>query len=267
MARIAVVLVAVICSPILIAQQPVPAFQVASIRANTSTETRSSSSVQPGGRYTATNVTIRTLVKSAYGLQQDVQVAGGPRWIETERFDIVAKADGNPSTDVFRDQARMMLRTLLAERFKLSFHRETREVPIYALIVARADGKLGPQLLPSTLTECAEKTPPNNNASAPLPCGGGFARAGDLAGRAVAFTVLTANISNAADRPVVDRTGLTGTFDWRLRWTPEPLPRAEPLDSVTLFTALQEQLGLKLDSTRGPVEVLVIDSAERPTLD
>lgn len=164
-------------------------------------------------------------------------------------------------------RARMMLRTLLTERFTLAFHRETREVPIYALVVARADGKLGPQLLPSTLAECAERTPPNNTGSAPIPCGGGFARVGDLAGRAVAFPVLAANLSNAADRPVVDRTGLTGTFDWQLRWTPDPLPPTQPLDTVTLFTALQEQLGLRLDSTHGPVEVLVIDSVERPTPD
>jgi uncharacterized protein (TIGR03435 family) len=114
--------------------------------------------VQPGGRYTATNVTVRTLVKSAYGLQQDVQVVGGPRWIETEPFDIVAKAEGNPSIDVFRDQERMMLRTLLTERFTLAFHRETREVPIYALVVARTDRKLGPQLLPSIPFVCAPVT-------------------------------------------------------------------------------------------------------------
>src|SRR5688572_2683941 len=170
------------------AQQPAssPAFEVASIRANTSAETRSSSAVQPGGRYTATNVTLRQLVRSAYGVQHDSQLVGGPTWTNTERFDIVAKAEGSPSTDALRDQARLMLRTLLADRFTLMLHRETRELPIYALVVARADGKLGTQLHPSTVAACSARTRSGkDNGSAVIPCGGGFARPGHLAARAV----------------------------------------------------------------------------------
>ena len=223
--------------------------------------------MQPGGRYTATNVTLRALVRSAYGVQHDAQLVGGPSWIDTDRFDIVAKAEGSPSTDVFRDQARLMLRTLLADRFKLVLHRETRELRIYALVVARGDGKLGPQLRPSTVAECSARTlpntPANNDASAAIPCGSGFARTRHLAARAVVFSVLSTNISNVADRPVADRTGLTGAFDWELQWSAEPTPKPEAPDALTLFTALQEQLGLRLESARGPVEVFVIDSVER----
>jgi uncharacterized protein (TIGR03435 family) len=246
----------------LAALQPSPAFDVASIKPNKSGDTRSSSSVQPGGHYIATNVTVRMLVRSAYGVQQESQLVGGPSWIDAERWDVIGKGEGNPSTDVFRDQARLMLRALLSDRFGLRVHSEQREIPIYALALAKDSGTLGPQLRRSAITDCSQE--PKTGADTTMPCGGGFARAGHLAGRAVAFSTLVTNISNAADRPVVDRTGLSGTFDWTLQWSIEPLSQ---LGANTLFTALQEQLGLKLEPTRGPVDVLVIDSVERPTPD
>ena len=164
-----------------------------------------------------------------------------------------------------------MLRTLLADRFKLALHHETRELPGYALVIARSDRKLGPQLRSSDTADClaAAKAKPPAGSNAPLPCGGGFSRSGHLAGRAAAFPAFVLGLSNSADRIVFDRSGLSGGFDWDLQWTPDPFPGVEQpnaADSGTsLFTALQEQLGLKLESTRGPVEVLVIDHVGRPS--
>ena len=253
----------------LVAQAPAgPAFDVVSIKRNKSGEVNGGTSVRPGGVYLATNVPLRLLVFGAYGPLHGVQVTGGPGWMNSDRFDIVAKVDGNPSTEVFRDQARLMLRTLLADRFKLVLHNETRELPTYALVVARRDGKLGPQLRPSNLADCLAAPTPStvSDPNTVVRCGGGFARTGQLAARAFEFSTLATMVSNVADRPVIDRTGLTGTFDWSLQWTPDP--SASPAnDSISLFTALQEQLGLKLEPTRGPVDVLVIDHAERPTED
>jgi uncharacterized protein (TIGR03435 family) len=272
-AAIAALVTGMMVAAPLMAQAPtVPSFEVASVKPNESGEGNGGTFVRPGGRYSATNVPLRALVFSAYGLLHDVQIIGGPSWMNTERFDIVAKAEGNPSTDVFRDQARLMLRTLLADRFRLTLHHETRELPIHALVIARRDGKLGPQLRPSKLADClgAPKPSPASDSNTAMPCGGGFARTGHVAGRASEFPGLVTTVSNVADRPVVDRTGLTGTFDWDLQWTSDrSLSSASDRspDSVSLFTALQEQLGLKLEPTRGPVDVLVIDHVERPTED
>jgi uncharacterized protein (TIGR03435 family) len=249
------------------AQAPtVPAFEVASVKINKSGDSNGGSSVRPGGRYIATNITLRALVRSAYGLLHDDQLSGGPSWINSQRFDIIAKAEGNPSTEVFRDQARLMLRALLADRFKLKVHNETRELPIYTLVIAKRDGKLGTQLRLSNLANCqAASARPDSNVP---PCGGGFARTGHVAARALGFSVLVTAVSNVADRPVVDRTGLTGTFDWDLQWTPvQSLIAESTSDEISLVTALQEQLGLKLEAARGPVKVLVIDRAERLTED
>jgi uncharacterized protein (TIGR03435 family) len=257
--------------PMLSAQAPVnPTFEVASIKPNKSGDQASSSFVRPGSRYNATNVTLRMLMRSAYGVH-DMQIAGSPSWIDSERFDSVANAEGDQPTSMFRGQARLMLRSLLADRFKLVLHNETRELPIYALVVARGDRKLGPQLQPSDAAECeAVKTRspiPATAADPPLSCGGGFARTGRLAARGSVLSDLVTSISNAADRIVRDRTELSGNFDWDLQWTPEQFPQTEPSESVSFFTALQEQLGLKLESTRGPVDVLVIDRVELPSAD
>ena len=245
-------------------------FEVASVKPNKSGDQASSSFVRPGGRYTATNVTLRMLMRSAYGVHDD-QIVGGPSWTNSDRFDIVAKAEGNQPTSIFRDQARLMLRSVLADRFKLVLHNETRELPIYALVVARGDRKLGPQLQPSDAAECvavkARSPIPSTAADPPLPCGGGFARTGRLGARGSAVSDLVTSISNAADRLVRDRTELTGNFDWDLQWTPEQFPQTEPSESVSLFTAIQEQLGLKLESTKGPVDVLVIERVEHPSED
>jgi uncharacterized protein (TIGR03435 family) len=264
-----------------------PAFEVASIKPHKSGDQASSIMVQPGGRYTATNATLRLLVRTAYGAHDD-QIVGGPNWTSSERFDVIGKAEGNPPTTTFRDQARLMLRQLLADRFKLGLHHETRDISVYALVIAKRDGKLGPQLRPANAADCRATKAPNpaastaSNPNTPgfiefdsLPCSAGFSRQGHLAARTTIFSTFVTGLSNWTDRLVFDHTGLAGTFDWDLQWRPEPLtgdlPNATSDRSfdagVSLVTALQEQLGLKLESTKGPVDVLVIDHVEQPTVD
>ena len=251
-----------------------PSFEVASVKPNKSGDQKSASFVQPGGRYTATNVTLRMLVRSAYGVH-DTQIVGGPNWINTDRFDIAAKAaDSMPST-AFRDQARLMLRPLLTERFKLVLHRETREIPVYGLVLARGDRTFGPQFRRSDDTDCdvTDKSLPTAAGVAeprpPLPCGAGFSWSGHIAGRLMELSMLVSSVSSWTDRVILDRTALTGTFDWDLQWTQAPLAAdiAAAPSGLSLFTAIQEQLGLKLEGQRGSVDVLVIDSASRPDPD
>jgi uncharacterized protein (TIGR03435 family) len=254
------------------------AFEVASVKRNTSGDQRVAIQIQPGGRFMATNVTLRLLVGNAYRGQAS-RIEGGPSWLNSDRFDIVARAEGAAPPDQFR----AMLRALLQERFKLSAHHETRELPIYALVVARSDGKTGPHLRPATV-DC--DTVGRGNAPPPipqspterLPCGMRQSPGRILAG-GVQMAPLVETLSNFMDRLVVDRTGLKGNFDLELEWTPDQLPQPgtglappsafppPPADAPSIFTAIQEQLGLKLESTKGPVDVLVIDSVERPAED
>jgi uncharacterized protein (TIGR03435 family) len=264
-----------------------PAFEVASVKPNKSSDGRVMLGFQPGGRVNATNVPLRLLIRYAYQIQ-DFQLAGTPDWIGSERFDVVAKAEGDvPPPQPFGPPSPLllMMRTLLAERFKLAVHREMRELPIYALIVARTDGKLGPQLKAST-TDCAAVLAaargPGGPSAPPAPgqrpqCGISLAP-GRLGGGGFPLSQLAATLSTFVQRVVVDRTGLTGNFDFELTWTPDQLPQgppppgAPPLPAIdpngpSIYTAVQEQLGLKLDSQRGPVDVLVVDHVERPTED
>lgn len=250
------------------AQQP--SFDVVSVKPNVSGDERSASYVQPGGRYTASNATVRMLIKTAYGVHDD-QIVGGPEWIDTARFDLTAKAaDTTPSATAFRDLARLMLRRALEDRFNLALARDRREIPVYALVISRSDGRLGSQLVRSDSRTCdgpwtsvpiAPGLPEPNPAS---PCNSGFSRSGHVAARAVEFSTLVTQISGWADRLVVDRTGLSGRFDWDLQWTQAALSTAAT-DSpgVSLATAIQEQLGLKFESRREPTDVLVVARVER----
>ena len=171
----------------------------------------------------------------------------------------------------------LMLRSLLQERFKLRTHRETRELPVYELVVARADRRLGPEMRkPAADCEAAiaAGVPPPRQPGEPPPCGmmGGpsFTRAGGAT-----MQQLVVNLSNRVERLVVDKTGLAGRFAFTLAWTPDRIPTETPPAGIppidpngpSLFTALQEQLGLKLAPAKGQVEVLVIDSIEHPTAD
>lgn len=259
----------------------VRAFEVASVKPNKS----QSGLVRIGtlqGRFTATNATLRMLVQNAYGVQ-DFRMSGGPGWIDTDRFNVEAKSDAGATFQ----QTQSMLKTLLEERFQLKVHTETRELRVYALIVARGDGQLGAKLLHSG-PECRPiTTPPGIPAAPPPPPGpapaGGMMcpsmlMQGNVSGRNLTMERLATTLSPWVNRQVVDRTKLAGSFDMDLQWAPDQTP-FRPSDGLgaprlpvdpnlpSLFTALQEQLGLKLTSERGMVDVLVIDRAERPAED
>jgi uncharacterized protein (TIGR03435 family) len=260
------------------AQTPPPvqaasAFEVASIRKNVSVSDDAWVRAQPGGRLTVSNNTLRNIIRNAYTVQ-DYQIVGGPDWMNTERWDITAKA----AEDTSPAQMLLLVRTLLAERFTLVIRHETREQPMFALVLARTDGRLGPQLRASPV-DCAAlfaaakargAQPPATTNGRPT-CGSRTSR-GNMMTTATPMADFARNIARFTGRPVVDRTGLTGSYDIDLAWTPEEGPPSAdaappPGDGVSLFTALQEQLGLKLDAQHGPVDVLVIESVEPPTED
>src|SRR5882672_2561731 len=198
-----------------------PVFEVASVKQNRSGEGFIRVGMAPGGRFTATNVPLRQLIQLAYQIQP-FQIVGGPNWIASDRFDIVAKAAGDvpPQTPGVAGPMQLMMRTLLADRFKLTLHNEQREMPIYALVLAKADGKLGPQLKSST-TDCAALMgaaarrggpPPPPSFNEPMQCGMRVFP-GALSAGGFPLSQLTQFLSSTVQRIVVDRTGLTGNFD------------------------------------------------------
>jgi bla regulator protein blaR1 len=269
-----IVAVLTLTAGLLSAQTPTPRrFDVASVKPNQSKD-ETASFVTPGGRYVATNVTVRTLIKSAYGLH-DTQLIGGPKWIETDGFDVEGKAQGFTTAAGFRDAARLMLRPLLADRFKLVLRSESRRLPVYALVLARADRQLGPQLHRSSAAACsgaAVAMPTAPQAAEPeiaLPCGAEVYRPGHVAARAMALSNLVLNLSRWTDRVVIDGTGLQGPFDWEIQWSPEPLSpdHTGPVNGPSLVDAINEQAYLRLQPTRETVDVLVVERVERPDPD
>lgn len=247
-------------------------FEVASVKPNRS------DSIEPewkfqGGRFTARNVTLKALISTAYGAAEqplaDFQISGGPSWLASDRFDIVAKgaSESAPSPNVLTRAALGMLRSLLEDRFQLKTHYETKDMPIFAMVRANVDGALGPGLRPS----------------APGTAVGGRVFPGNLSAKGLTMTEIVSGLARfmpGVSRIVVDRTGLSGSFDLDLTWTPDQAPqgaggaagdlsaapRVDPT-GPSLFTALREQLGLRLESTRGPVKTLIIDRVQKPTED
>jgi len=242
---------------------------------------------QPGGRFTATSLWLRTLIKIAYGRLPGFDALGGPGWIDTDRFDITAKAEGTAT----RPQINEMLQALLADRFKLVVHHESRALDAFAVRLARSDGRLGPQMR-RVDTDCAaiaaareqaavSAAPTSLAAQLALPpsterptCAMRSAPGKIIAGSDTVATLATA-LSTFLGRTTVDRTGLTGRFDMDLQWTMGP-PGGADLSSAaagvlpsgtSLVTAIQEQLGLRLEPTKEAVDVLVIDRVEQPTED
>jgi bla regulator protein blaR1 len=257
-----------------------PAFEVASIRPSPRAEpnrfgfpTRSTFRIEPGGRITATQITLRDLVWRAYEVQP-FQIDGGPAWVSEDRFDVAAKAEdgfAGSSADIAS-----MLRVLLTERFKLVVRTESKEMPVFALVVTRRDGRLGDQLRQSTI-DCAAVRARRKPGVAPTDAA---ERACELSMRlsgptmTMRFEGETMNgiarllTGPETQRVVVNKTGVAGTFDGELAFTPTPLPGFPPLPGsdagTTMFTALQEQFGLKLQPERGPVPIVTIVSAEKP---
>jgi uncharacterized protein (TIGR03435 family) len=222
------------------------------------------SSTLPGGSFRATNISLRLLILEAYRLK-GFQLVGGPNWLNDVRFDIVARAPENTP----QEQTMAMLRALLAERFKLVAHIETKDQPVYALLTVRADKRLGAKIKPSNLDCSGEPRSQGCGMNTNTTSASGLMKGG---GRSLA-DLATALGNFVVNRAIIDRTGLIGAYDFELSWTPDNLQpaspggagAANPNDAPSIFTALQEQLGLKLEPQRGPVEFLVIDSVEQPT--
>jgi bla regulator protein BlaR1 len=261
------------------AQQPPLAFETASVKPNKSGDEERYFRLDPGGGLTVVNMQLRDLTTFAYQIQ-NFQLEGGPDWIASDRFDIVARPEREVPSTGGPDPRRMMLRTLLADRFKLVMHKETKELPIFELVLARQDGKLGPQLRPAAV-DCAARaaaaragTPPPASSGPPGPgsCGSTINPA-RVRGGGVTLATLASLLEGLARRLVIDRTGLAGNWDFEANYTPDrsqlppgvELPSSIDPNGPSLFTALEEQLGLKLRPARGPVEVLVIDSVQQPT--
>ena len=249
-------------------------FEVASIKRNVSGDPNASIRVQPGGQIVVTNNSLYNLIRNAYGTQRFEMIPGPklPSWIDSDKWDILAKPPaGAPEV---QEQMQLRLRSLLEDRFKVVARREMREMPIYELVVARADGQLGPQIKRSG-DECAAMGRAREAGVQPPPLPpGGFcgtrSNNGTVSMKGVPLSNFVRNLGGMTGRFVIDKTGLTGPYDLDLQWTPDA-PSAGgqpgPGDGASLFAAIQEQLGLKLEAKRAPIEVLVIDSAERPTED
>jgi uncharacterized protein (TIGR03435 family) len=220
---------------------------------------------QAGGRYSVTNYTLRALIAAAYLRPQvnpNFLIEGGPAWIDADHFDVEAKAaeEFAAGPDGPNAPRRVMLQSLLAERFKLKVHHETRQGQIFALTLARNDRRLGPNLKVST----ADCSVPQNCAPRIGP--------GSLTLTGVPLAQLVSLLPRFVDRIVIDSTGLTERYDLQLTWTPGPVEwiapgnsENPPSDGASLPSALREQLGLRLQSQTGPIDILVIDSAERPS--
>jgi uncharacterized protein (TIGR03435 family) len=262
-------------------QEPAAAFDVASVKVNRSGAVLGSITFQRGGGFTATNVALRELIRAAYGLQ-NAQLAGGPEWIESTRFDVIAKAPGTARSSP------AMLRALLADRFRLRVHTEMLELPLYALVMARTDRRLGPQLRVSkadcdVFIAAREAGAPPAAPGTRQPCDEFNGVPPRMEADGVTMGQLAGSLSRNIRETVIDRTGLTGVYDFELQWTPDRLPPrpagADPNEPVRLnsfvvdpngpsiFTALREQLGLELERQKGPVEVVVIDSVSPPDPD
>jgi uncharacterized protein (TIGR03435 family) len=252
-------------------------FDVASVRPNHSGEARLSFG-GPAGRYEIVNAPLRTIVRVAHQVQ-DYQIVEAPGWIATERFDILATTSA-----VMPAERAEMLRNLLADRFSLRTHIERRDMPIFEMVLIRSDGRLG-RSARATDVNCAERAaglgggvspsvPPVGAGPDRPPCGL-MQRPGVLMAGAMTMGEFARALAPQVNRFVLDRTGITGPFDLDVQFTPDETtpvpPGASPLPvdpaGPSLFTALQEQLGIRLNATRGSVEVLVIDAISRPTSD
>jgi uncharacterized protein (TIGR03435 family) len=250
-----------------------PHFEVASIKPMKSIPDRIFFGMMPGGRFSANGMTIKFLIQAAYGLKE-AQLSGVPAWADSERFDVEAKADEETAAIVDKlsreqrnQQLMLMLQGMLADRCKLEVEHEKKELPVYALLVA----KNGPKLQPSTAS--AEKSTGTAGMAGPRMTMNGR---GNLTATFVDMDALANALSRPAGRPIINKTGLTGHYDCTLKWLPDDVqsnqggPKASSDDGAdssgpSLFTALQEQLGLKLEAEKAPMDFIVIRHLERPS--
>ena len=275
----------------------------------------------PGGRWTASGITVGMLIQQAYDVR-DYQITGGPSWLNSERYDIEAKAD---TPNLTKDMTKVLLQSLLAERFNLKFHRETKDLPIYALVVGKGGHKLHLSDIQPDAQKDSQPPDPSKPAQAGAVAGGAAGGSvsvgpggkvvngagggvggavsvgpggkvvdreapvrngsmmrmgrGQLSAQMTPVAGIAAALAQQLGRPVIDKTELKGSYDFDLKWTPDETQRGPGLggmappatdsplpadsSSPSIFTAVQEQLGLKLEASKGPVETLVIDHLEK----
>jgi uncharacterized protein (TIGR03435 family) len=261
--------------------RPPASFEVASVKASPPMPPGgvnvTSGSVQPGGRWISQNARFVDILRAVYpGFPQRAQIAGGPLWVNTARFDITAIA----GRDASREEMRELMKQLLADRFALKVHTEQRPLDVYSLVLARSDGRLGPGLRRVTV-DCAAVTAARRRGEAvadgpgrrPQCASDVVEGAGDvqrLTAGGVTLESLVMQVRATMNQIIVDRTGLTGQFDIDFEWSLDPVLRtsADGGDSgPSIFPALERQLGLKLERRKEPVDVLVIDHAEMPRPD
>ena len=262
MTRLGLLFVLIAVSGLAVTSQPPMRFEVASIRPSANRASEADYLFLPGGQFRADSATVHDLILAAYDAAS-FRVAGGPEWVRSERYDVQTRADKAATID----DTRAMLRRLLEERFGLRTGIMPREVPVYTLTLNRRGGRIGPALRPSSLTSCIDRGPLPINVppGAPPSCGRLVGNAGRLSGWRVPIDLLAARLEKLVDRPVLNVTELTGQFDVNLQW--ETQAASVNSDMPGLFTALVEQLGLKLEAATGAADILVIDSVERPTPD
>jgi uncharacterized protein (TIGR03435 family) len=262
MVRHIAVAVIVLSASGILAQSPSPrprfdAFEVATIRPVDQDAKSGRYLIMQGvNRFVGKNYTLKLLIAAAYNLSPKA-ISGGPGWIESDHYDILAVTPGEVRPT--HDEQMSMLRNLLADRFKLTSHREQKEFSIYELAIAKGGSKLKP-------STASPDDPPQIISTV-------YPQRMVLPARNVTMSDLASLMQRAMlDRPVVDKTGLTGRYDFDLEWAPDEtqfggeVPRASAdAPSPPLFTAIQQQLGLKLEATRGPIEALVVDTVERPS--
>lgn len=248
---------------------PLPEFEAVSIKPNKSGDVRSAMHPSPGGRFTATNITVKMLIEWAYGVRE-FQLSGEPGWVDSERFDVAAKADGNPRYDFLQPTLETMFQSVLQDRFKLAVHRITKELPVYSLVVA----KNGPKIHPVDEGDCPEVPTLQNPCRSIRPT-----QFGQLTAEKAPMSALALMLITFTGRTVVDKTALKGSYSYKLDWSKyvqpsqlppgadRPPPNAFDPASVqpAIASALEEQLGLKLEPGKGPVETLVVDHIERPS--
>jgi len=217
----------------------------------------------PGGGVNIGNMTLKEMIALAWRVMP-FQISGGPAWLDTLHYDVIAKPEAKPQ----QTQIPLMIQALLADRFQLLLHRGTKALPVYALVMARKDGKPGSGLTEPNPANCRQRDPPV------LPCIDMTLGPVGLTAANMPVRDLAPALSRLLGRTVVDKTGLTQRFDMKAEWTadetlgqppPGAATPAASLATASIFTAFQEQLGLKLEAQRGMVEMLIIDRAEKPS--
>jgi len=234
-------------------------FEVVSVKPSDPAANGTHVGIAPGGIFQARGVTLKDLIQQAYEVR-GFQISGGPGWIDSARYDIEAKGNGPAISEAdlirmtdaqrnrFQRDMHAKLRALMTDRFQLKVYRETREIPVYTLVVAKNGPKIvkkGDNVTQETSLSLRRNAEGNT----------------ELAATQASLASLVRQLSNQLGRPVIDKTALTGYFDFKMTFARD-LSNA---DGPSLFTALQEQLGLKLESQRGPAEVVIIDAVERPS--